>query len=196
MESFKDKTGQEWSINLSIGTVERVKKVSRFNLYAPDEPIATDNCQPTTDNRQLTTGNSSNAPSLQQVLWTDLSALFELLCYLLDDQLKAAGIDAVEFGRRMAARCLVDAQTAFFREWTDFFRQLRRLETLLTLEKTANLQEKARALVAAKIKDPRILEMEIRAGQAMETAFEKRFVSALADGHGKLRALSESIPAG
>ena len=52
MESFKDKTGQEWSINLSIGTVERMKKVSRFNLYAP-----TNRSQPTTVNRQLTTDN-------------------------------------------------------------------------------------------------------------------------------------------
>ena len=113
----------------------------------------------------------------------------------MEGQAKEAGISAVDFGRRIAAKCLVEAQLAFFREWTDFFRQLRRLETLLTLEKTASLQEKARNLVEAKLKDPRLLEMELKAGQAMETAFERGFATALADGHGKLQALSASTPA-
>ena len=77
MESFRDKDGREWQIDLTIGNVEHVKKSTAFNLYAPDEPLGS-HLGP---DRRLDLGLAGDlapdAPSLQQLLWTDTSALFE-----------------------------------------------------------------------------------------------------------------------
>jgi hypothetical protein len=188
MTEFKDKDGTLWSINLTIGLVERVKKASGWNLYEPDAPA------PAEHEAKLTPGDSAGAKTVQDVLWTDLSRFWELLWHLVQDQAAERKIDAEAFGRLMAARCLIDAHQAFWHEWADFFRQLQRPDAALVLEKMETLRAAAIGLAEVKLRDPRVAELEKRVLAGMEETVERDFAQALSDGYGTLRELSGSIP--
>ena len=91
MESFRDKDGREWQIDLTIGNVEHVKKSTAFNLYAPDEPLGLFLHPDGRLDLGLAGDLAPDAPSLQQLLWTDTSALFQPLWALVEGQAKEAG---------------------------------------------------------------------------------------------------------
>ena len=97
METFRDRDKREWSIDLTIGLVRCLKKATQFNLYAPDEPVGA-HLGP---DRRLDLGLPGDlpphAPSLQQVLWTDLSMVYELLWSLCEEQAVKLGLSAVDF---------------------------------------------------------------------------------------------------
>lgn len=117
MPSFSDKSGRSWSLEMTIGAVDRVKRGTngRINLLHPEGLI---------DGQQL-----------QLILISDLLEFWEVLFLLVEPQCKADGITAEQFGDLMSADCLVEAQAVFWREWSDFFRKLQRLELATALEK-------------------------------------------------------------
>ena len=120
MKTFKDKPPElekgdagealkpiEWKINLTVGTAIRVKDVDeRFNLFEAEHPV-------------------EDKP-LREVLDSDFALFWELLWVLLEPQAEKLGIDAVEFGERMANDCIVSAQMQFFRNGRIFSRACRR----------------------------------------------------------------------
>lgn len=130
MKKFKDITGHEWELQLLFGDIMRVKEASggRFDLLDP------------------------TANDLSKKLDVDLAFFWELLVHLVEPQAAAAGIAehfGREFGQRMAGRCIIEAQQAFFAEWADFFHQLQRPDLATALETTVKLN----ALTVAKVKE-------------------------------------------
>lgn len=175
MTQFRDKNGREWSIDLTIGAVERVKRASRdagreFDLYDPGGRFGED------------------GKKLQAVLWSDHSAFWELLWHLCEPQATAAGVTAEQFGDLMAARCLLDARRALWREWEDFFRQLQRPGEILVLERLRRYETKAVELAMESLTDPRLEEVDREVEQRMRTVAKDGMDRAFSDGLGKLRA--------
>lgn len=117
MATFSDKTGRQWSLDLTIGAVDRVKRGTdgRINLLHPEGLV---------DGKQT-----------QLLLMSDLLEFWEVLFLLVEPQCQRDNISADQFGELMAADCLVQAQTVFWHEWSDFFRKLQRLELATALEK-------------------------------------------------------------
>lgn len=177
MQTFKDKTGREWTIELTIGAVERLRKTSAFDLYDPTKPVLGRLVSGLADNRQ---------PSLQERIGSDWSLFWELLFLIVEPDLTAAGVSADEFGRLMAADCLVEARLAFWQEWADFFRRLQNAPFARALELQQDLWAKTMELAKARMESPElkatIRDLEKQISQAMDRALEE-----------SLRCLEESV---
>ena len=174
-QSFRDKAGAEWVIELTIGTVERIRKAGRFNLYEPAEPM-----------------EPGQKPSLSDVIFSDYATFWELLWAIVEPQAATKAVTAEQFGEMMAAKCLVDAQSAFLREWQDFFHQLRRSENCAVLQKLEKYKAAAATAMEAKLVDPRIAAMDAEVEKTIAARAESEFTKALSAGYGKLRELSAS----
>lgn len=160
MRTFTDKAGGKWTIELPIGTVIRVKADSdgKFDLFEPFKVAG---------------------KSLTETLWEDLGEFFELLAYLVDDDLQAKGISAAEFGKLMAADCIILARLAFFDEWRDFFRDLQRPNVVAALEKTTAYHAKLLELVTKKMASERLTTLDQKMTAKMESVLSKSFGSSL-----------------
>lgn len=159
MRKFSTSDGQEWSIELLVGTLTRIKGESsgRFDLWHP----------------------MNGTPSLSDVLWEDYEAFFDLLAAMLSGQWKERGITAEQFGLALPPEQLVNAQFAFFEEWKDFFLQLQRPKIAAALEKEITYRKKLVELVTAKLADPRLQAIDGKMTAKMESILNKSFGSLL-----------------
>lgn len=160
MRKFSTSDGQEWSIDLPVGAIGRVKSESngRFNLWHPfdGDPV-----------------------TLNDLLMEDFEAFFELLVLLLDAQMKERGITADKLGMVLEPQCIVDAQFAFYEEWRDFFHKLQRPKMATALEKQIAYRRKMVEIVAAKLTDPRMKALDEKMGEKMESILNQSFGSLL-----------------
>lgn len=135
MQRFKDSENQDWDITITIGDVRRVQAATGVNLL---EPALDENGEPA--------GEGTGSLPLSLLLQHDLLKFYDVLQALLEPDAEAKGINAEQFGRRLAGKSLSDAHVAFFNEWRDFFHQLRREAMAEIVGKTAELVEKVYAL--------------------------------------------------
>lgn len=156
MFSFADSTGKSYTVSLTIGDVARVKALSdgKFDLLSPEK----------------LSGDPSQ--ELRQRLDEDLLEFFELLCLLVDSQLRASEITAEQFGERMDPKSLLDAQERFFREWIDFFRQLQRPQQWLPLEKMTKYRKLAAEKVQRQISRLDLDRVDRQVDEAMDLALK------------------------
>ena len=133
MHKFSDRNGRQWSIDLTIGTVARVRKESgkRFDLLDPSSVV---------DGEKLST-----------VLDEDLATVYEVLWHIVEPQAVAAGITAEQFGESMAADCIIAAQAALFAEWLDFFRAVQRPDLATALDMLTTARTRLAKAVAARM---------------------------------------------
>ena len=162
MRQFSDKENGKWTIDLPVGTVLRVKAGSagKFDLFSPEKKI--------------------DELPLQQLLYDNYGEFWELLWLIVEEDAERRGVTAVQFGKLVAAECLVAAQSAFFAEWHDFFQGLQRPDKAAVLEKMQKYQQKAMELVRAKMQDPRMAELDARTERQMQSSLEKSFSDLLA----------------
>ena len=166
MRQFSDKTGSAWQIDLTFGAVLRVRqRDAQLDLLDPTLQV--------------------DGQPLQVSLSLDLVRFWGLLWLLVEPQATAKGVTADQFGELMAADCLLAAQAAFFEEWRDFFRSLRRPDAGLAVETQARTLETALTLVAAKIKTVNQTELL--------TTIESRSEKEISGQFGKLRESWASI---
>lgn len=181
-ESFRDKMGREWIIDLNIGTVDRVNKASRFNLWDQSAKLPDERGQPASD----------DAKPLCEALYGNYPILWELLWFLIEPQAVSRSISAEQFGEVMGPESLVEAESAFFREWHDFFHRLRRSDCSAVLQKLEKYRAAAMVALNTKLHDPRMESLDTQVQQGIEALAETEFAKALSDGSGKLRELLES----
>lgn len=174
MKKFKDKEGGSWEFPLTIGDVFRVKEASegRFDLFEPSKEV--------------------DGTPLAQLLDESDGAFWELLCYLLEPQVRANKAtsrvgpkedervaDFELFGQLLAADCWPVCRRLFFETWCDFFQSLQRPDKALPLEKMAKYQAKALELVKAQIAHPRLTELDPKVYAKMQSALSKSFGASL-----------------
>ena len=129
MQSFRDSREQKWEIDLNFGTLLRIKKESKGKYDLLDDGTG----------------------KLAGVLLADYLEFYEVLWLAVEPQAAKLNIGAEEFGERIAASCIVEAQQAFFTEYIDFFQKLQRPETAKVLEKMTILNRRARKMAQAKM---------------------------------------------
>lgn len=158
MQSFADKTGQPWQLDLTVGDVIRIRGTDgQFDLF---DPLKND---------------------LAQRLASDLPSFWELLWLLVEPQAAERSIDAIAFGKLMAANCLIEAQHKFLEEWRSFFLSLQRPEMATVLEKLAAYNATALELVKAKLSSPTLTGLDKRVRLKMESDLNARFGELEAD---------------
>ncbi len=129
MKTFKDSTGRDWKISLTLGSAMAVKDLLGVDLLQPEQ----------------------GDPPLLTRLGTDEMLLGEVLCALLADQFEANGVDGPEVRRAFDGKTLLAAQTAFYDELIDFFRSRGRTDRSTAVAKQAEMIKLAVAKLQANI---------------------------------------------
>lgn len=173
MKQFNDKNGRAWQIDLTIGTVMRVRSAEpAFDLLDAAKDI--------------------RGRPLQAVLDTELDEFWNLLWLIVAPQADSKGVDATAFGDAMAADCLIEAKIAFFAEWRDFFQSLRRPDAALAVETQAKTMMAAMKLVATRIADLNQADLMKR----IESQLEKKISGQFGKLQESLDAIQEDSPGG
>ncbi len=134
MQTFADKDGSNWSIDLSVGIMEEVKGKLGVDLLDPIDE----------DNKLV----MNLAPMGAKNIMLFVNTLY-LLC---EDQCKENGITDKQFGRLLNPASLKGAYDAFFKEWEDFFLSLGREDIAEAMKRMMDLISEGMTEVVEEIK--------------------------------------------
>lgn len=101
MTIFKDSTGREWTIAITLGTARRVLDALGVDLLNP-------------------AALSDGVPLSQRLLYDDLF-LSNVVAAIVSPQLTASGVDADAFADALGGAELAAIETAFWTEYKNFF---------------------------------------------------------------------------
>lgn len=131
MQTFTDKTGKRWSIELDFDAILRVQAEAGVDLLDP------------------TGGKTDKYPSLMHALTYDLRQLYFVLRSLLKPQWGQA--EEADFARAIGGQTIAAAKTAFLEEWLDFFRQAAETDKAAALESQIDLIATARKVAVEQV---------------------------------------------
>lgn len=157
MKTFHDSQKMAWMIDLNFGTMQRLKALG-WNLLDLEAKRQTD---------------SGNEATVQEILETDPLSVFEVLWLIVEPQAKELQISAEEFGQRMAADCLANAQDALLGEIVDFFQSLRRYDVAKAVEKSLQIRQMAARKIKAKL--AKVDEMDGEIEKRIDGALNESF---------------------
>lgn len=117
MQTFKDKTGQEWIVDITIGAVKRALALAKIDLRAAAAPYGEQKIA------------LSAAIELDTLLMADV---IYAVCY---PQAQDRGVSQDAFYELLGSDTMQSAHLALFREWSDFFRRSGNGQMATVLEK-------------------------------------------------------------
>lgn len=140
MRSFVDKTGESWPVEITLGTLLRVKYATGHDMLNIAPPVKGE--QP-----------------LAVRLVREADTLAAVLTAVVQPYLRGRSVSDEEFADRLGGKAIDDGMVALLQEWADFFRQGNRLDqataietTLATIQKVqASQNEKAAKIDPAKL---------------------------------------------
>jgi hypothetical protein len=127
MAAFTDAEGRNWSIVVTLATIDRIKSALGVDLLADPGAIG----------------------ELGQDIRLCCNALY-LCC---EAQAKEAGITDEDFGRGMLGDAIENGTTAFLEALVDFFPSRRRANLRLILEKSGAVADKVMAKIESQMMD-------------------------------------------
>jgi len=149
MKMFKDRHGDEWTVDLTVAAVERVRAHADVDL--------------------LDIGNQD----LYVRLTTDPVVLVHVLYGVLKPQIDEKNLSAEDFADRFKGESIDDAFQAFMEEWVDFFRSPGRRRVLRKgLEKLKELEEKGNAWAMERLESGAIDKLMDRALKDYDTSLD------------------------
>lgn len=134
MQTYKDKNGQDWAVELTIGAMKRVLALTKLDLRNPTAPSG-----PELPDGQV---SLSARMELDQLLLADV--LFAV-CY---PQAQDRGVTQDQFADLLAPETVKPARDAFFAEWSDFFRRSGTPQMAAILDKQTSMVSRAVDLAA------------------------------------------------
>lgn len=128
MRSFKDGQGRDWTIEVTIDSIKRVRDLAKVDLYS------------------LFTTEA-------QRLFSDPVLLVDALYVLCHDQVSSRQMSDIDFGKLFAGDVLEQAAGALLEATVDFFPESRRRILRATIDKSQamglQLQERAMETIEA-----------------------------------------------
>ncbi len=112
MKTFTDSAGRNWTINLTIDAVKRLKALLEVDLLA------------------LEVGD----PPLMTKLGLDVVLLCDVIYALIKPQADKEGVSDEQFGQALGGEAILAAQGAFYDELISFFRHLGRKDLASAVE--------------------------------------------------------------
>ena len=121
MHIFKDRSGTEWTLDITVAAIKRVKALSKeagepIDLTRFDEPAA------------------EGQPPLASRLTVEPLLLCDIIFWLVKPDADRRDVVADDFAAVMGGEALGHAFRAFWEEITDFFRQLNRSDLVKLAE--------------------------------------------------------------
>jgi len=135
MEKFKDRNGEEWSIDISVEDLRMVRDQLGLNLLEIIE-----------------------GPLLEEFA-RDPVRLIDVLAVLCREQMAHRGIDAAAFGRRFSGDALEAAAEAFAGAIVAFFPRSRRELFRRAIEKGREINQAQLAIARRRIEEAKPQEM-------------------------------------
>jgi hypothetical protein len=130
MRTFKDNANREWTIDLTIGAMNRVRDDLGIDLLAPhDKP------GDKSDERARNVKFKGRQALLISVLNLDASLLFDVIYVILKPQLEKAQVSQAEFVESMGGDAAYNAYKSFHDEWSDFFQHFHRPDAAKMIQK-------------------------------------------------------------
>ncbi len=108
MKTFKDTADREWTIDMTIGAIKRVKDLYNVDLLSLDKP------------------ESEGSEPLLTRLGIDIALLIDVVYGLIKPQADKEKVDAQTFGEALGGDSVKDAMNAFYDELVNFFQSLGR----------------------------------------------------------------------
>jgi hypothetical protein len=133
MKDFKDNTGRQWRIELTIGAAKRIRSLAGVNLLELDQ----------------------GEPPLLTRLGLDVMLLCDVVYAAVKPQADEAGVSDEQFGEALGGDAILAARKAFFEELADFFRSQGRAD----LARAIQAQERIVALAVEQV-DRKIGEID------------------------------------
>lgn len=160
MRTFSDTQGRQWSVDLNIGAIKRVKSLVGVDLLQ-------------TKDGQLLISLADDPVKLADVLFA-----------IVQPQAQSRGVSDEDFGAALGGDTIRLATEAFVEELIDFFLKFqptigRTLQMLWT--KLGLVVKKAGELADAKLQDPRVDRMIERQWVKAEADIESQFQTILGD---------------
>ena len=174
MPIFEDMKGERWSVELSVGAIRKVRAQTGVNLHEALDVEA----------------------RLFQRLMADPELLVDVLWPLVEDQATAKDVDAGQFAFRLGGDALDNATTALLDSLVGFTSSPGERKLLArALEKTAEIQERGRDLIAKRLDsvatEKAIAEALERLDREAEQALQEKLAQA-----SRLRSSSGGVPDG
>lgn len=110
MHTFKTKDGQSWDLDLTLGSVRRVRDRLKDGPHGDVDLL------------NLEEGE----PALGTRLATDLMLLCDILWILVEREAAERGITDEQFGELLGGGDIAEAHETFFKELMDFFQKMKR----------------------------------------------------------------------
>jgi hypothetical protein len=117
MRVFKDQSNVDWTLDLSVACIRRVKALLNIDLTLPQ-------------------ASDSEHGTLSQRLVVDVWLLVDVLWCVCKPQAEAIGITDEQFAERLGGDVLGVARGLLLEEWSDFFRSLGRADLAAAVAKT------------------------------------------------------------
>ncbi len=130
MKTFVDRRNREWTLDISVGSIKRVKSLVDVDLLQAVEG------------------------KLIEQLINDPVTLCNIIWALCKDQAMQAGVSEEQFGEAMAGKAIDDATEALLGELTNFFPLHRRQALAAAVQKQTTILEKGTKMILEKINDP------------------------------------------
>lgn len=160
MKSFIDTAGREWKIEITVGSMKRVKDALGLDLLAPQEKPGEE-----ADERARSKLFKGRKALLVSVLNSDPSLLFDVIANILAPQMEARKVSVSDFVEAMGGDAAYAAYRAFQDEWSDFFQKFHRPDAAAMVLKHVELIE------AEAKKD---LAMVEKVGRAVEREMDRQ----------------------
>lgn len=148
MDSFTDKTGRSWKIELTVGTMEKVKDALKIDLF-----------DPVNEDTQL-------IAELAPISAKNIMLFVDMLYVLCEEQCKQPKvassippntdwkeITSAQFGMQLGGDALKGAYEAFYKEWEGFFQSLGRKDLAEVIKRMNELIQEGVDNVVQKIKE-------------------------------------------
>lgn len=132
MKTFKDNTGREWSVPVTVGTVKLVR-----------------------DKLQLDILDIENGTVFKKLV-SDPILLCDVIFVLCGEQAKERGVSDEEFGRAMAGDAIEQATDAFLEALADFFPNPKRQALKKANARLRGLETKAVKLAMERLDSPEL----------------------------------------
>ncbi len=132
MRTFKDSTGRAWTVEITVGSVQRARDLAGVDLLDPG-------------------ALNERGEALMTRLALDLILFGQTLYALCKPQADAAGLNDEGFAGLLSGETLRGAYDAVWDEWADFFRCLRRPHLVAALEKVTQLVRRVTEATAQRV---------------------------------------------
>ena len=150
MHSFKDAKGNNWTIDLNVGTIIRVQKEIGLNL------------------RELVDGDDKNPLEPAYEFISDPMAFGPALLCLLEAKLKDKGVTPETFLENLDGASAAEAGIAFLRAYVDFFHSAKREAFHKQIDKALALTVKMSEMAARKLGEANFDEVVSKAEKAID----------------------------